>query len=105
MKNANGEPDSKLAVWKYELCEIAHIGPIHVVELQMSLHHTLHVGVQRGKLCVWCLVRTDTHEHLETETFGIVGTGFEFVGNGFEHVGSAVDDHRGLVAHVFRQVV
>lgn len=85
-------------VWKYEL----DVTDEQKIELPVGAK-LLHVGVQRGKPCLWAEVNPDaaTAEH----TIITVGTGHRLPDTNVEHVGTYLLLDGDFVGHVYQEVV
>lgn len=62
----------------------------------------LTVGVQRGRLCIWALVDTDTP--MKTRYFEIYGTGHQIPRTQRRYLGTVLLHEDALVLHVFEVV-
>jgi len=86
---------SKLQVWKYSL----DVTDRQDIEMPAGAI-PLHVGVQRGVVCVWCEV-DPTMPKVPTQV-RIVGTGHAFEKDRQEkHVGTFELDNGSLIFHVY----
>lgn len=90
-----------LTVWKYTLGpdnQVEDDRPTFRVKTRASTSW-LHVGMQRGVLCVWALVDPGTEE--KDCTIQVVGTGWKAHVRGWKFIGTCIDEKKGLVWHVF----
>lgn len=81
-------------VWKYTLEWIDY----EEIEMPMGAA-VLHVGVQDGKLCLWCLVSPDAE--LVKRRFRIAGNDQISLRPPFVHLGTVVIGGGSLVFHIF----
>jgi len=84
-------------IWKYPLAETDE-----QILLMPEGAKILHVGEQRGVICVW--VEVDTDAEMEHRKFYIVGTGNKFPLYHVKYLGTVIKEMGVFVWHVYEAV-